>query len=816
GVTATDLSAENFDGFDPDGSPLPGQTIIGTTGNDTLDGTSGADEIYGREGNDTIRGQAGNDRIFGEDGNDNLEGGLGDDYVDGGAGRDLLGYRYSTSSGDDTLLGGSGDDHIYVSINSAIAAPSITINAGADNDLLTLENYHASAVVIADMGSGDDEIGFYGGRAGAVFSVDLGSGDDFIRFGSGGVAGLGDFALTLGAGRDVIELQALPENLSVSDFEVGASGDVIRLNIASTLTNWDGSDNPFATGHFRLVQQGADTVVQVDTDGGGDSWATLLTLDGVTATDLSAENFDGFDPDEAPFPITVNGTPSNDTLTGTNGSDVINGLDGNDTLNGLGGNDTLNGDGGNDTLDGGVGDDLLNGGTGNDTLIGGLGDDVSNGGDGDDLFTYSGSSGGGADTMNGGAGNDRFEVTNPDAPGGSAFLTFSGGAGDDLLEILANRITGFSFDAGNGNDRAYVRAAFASTITLDMGAGDDLIEIGRWRGFIGGVGGDVALTLGDGQDTVVFADQPTSTTITDFQTGASGDILVLADFLGATLSSWDGGNPFASGHLQIVQIGSDVILQIDTNGGADGWSDLLTFQNTTVATFTTDNFDGYNPAAVSTSEEVSFDQELSRLSPLTIADLRSGHDSDMMLRWVDLWGEGTLSAPNIDGDRPMGSAKSVPVMDALDPSEMIPQTGFEPADLGRLGASPVGVPPEGFLILDDLVGGIPLPIGGEGQSRSPDLHAWTTSFDDVADAGHDLFVAQQTVALPADIRTDQLDGWRLLGEPTDPVSCDTAPVMNPLDPTRLLVDSLDFAGADPAESGILHEPTVIDDASGWM
>ncbi|MDF1769453.1 MAG: hypothetical protein P1U43_11930, partial [Maricaulis sp.] len=273
------------------------QTIIGTTGNDTLDGTSGADEIYGRGGNDTIRGQAGNDRIFGEDGNDNLEGGLGDDYVDGGAGRDLLGYRYSTSSGDDTLLGGSGDDHIYVSINSAIAAPSITINAGADNDLLTLENYHASAVVIADMGSGDDEIGFYGGRAGAVFSVDLGSGDDFIRFGSGGVAGLGDFALTLGAGRDVIELQALPENLSVSDFEVGASGDVIRLNIASTLTNWDGSDNPFATGHFRLVQQGADTVVQVDTDGGGDSWATLLTLDGVTATDLSAENFDGFDPD---------------------------------------------------------------------------------------------------------------------------------------------------------------------------------------------------------------------------------------------------------------------------------------------------------------------------------------------------------------------------------------------------------------------------------------------------------------------------------------------------------------------------------------
>ena len=150
------------------------------------------------------------------------------------------------------------------------------------------------------MGLGDDTVLFNSGRSGGQYIINLGSGDDLIRVGSGGAGGLGDIDLTLGDGRDTIDLQDLPSDLTVSDFEVGASGDTLRLNIASSLTNWNGSDNPFTTGHIRLVQDGANTIVQVDTDGGGDSWATLLTLNNVTANDLTAENFNGFNPDGSP------------------------------------------------------------------------------------------------------------------------------------------------------------------------------------------------------------------------------------------------------------------------------------------------------------------------------------------------------------------------------------------------------------------------------------------------------------------------------------------------------------------------------------
>src|SRR5262249_42523977 len=60
------------------------------------------------------------------------------------------------------------------------------------------------------------------------------------------------------------------------------------------------------------------------------------------------------------LPMTLTGTPGNDTLVGGQLGD---------TLSGLGGNDTLIGGAGADWLDGGTGADTMSGGTGDDTYV---------------------------------------------------------------------------------------------------------------------------------------------------------------------------------------------------------------------------------------------------------------------------------------------------------------------------------------------------------------------------------------------------------------------------------------------------------------
>jgi len=54
----------------PTPTPTPGQSISGTSGNDSLVGGSGNDTIYGNSGNDTIEGRGGNDLVSGGSGQD--------------------------------------------------------------------------------------------------------------------------------------------------------------------------------------------------------------------------------------------------------------------------------------------------------------------------------------------------------------------------------------------------------------------------------------------------------------------------------------------------------------------------------------------------------------------------------------------------------------------------------------------------------------------------------------------------------------------------------------------------------------------------
>ena len=101
--------------------------IEGGDGDDYLRGGSGDDSVYGGEGADYINGNGGKNFLYGEGGNDRVSGGGGRDFCYGGAGDDRL-YgaagndlldgggnvdRLYGGDGDDVLLGGTGNDRMY-------------------------------------------------------------------------------------------------------------------------------------------------------------------------------------------------------------------------------------------------------------------------------------------------------------------------------------------------------------------------------------------------------------------------------------------------------------------------------------------------------------------------------------------------------------------------------------------------------------------------------------------------------------------------------------------------------------------------------
>ncbi|NTZ41508.1 calcium-binding protein [Altererythrobacter sp. SALINAS58] len=502
-------------------------TINGTEGGETLIGTAGADTIDGLGGNDNIYGEAGDDILRGGSGNDYIEGGSGSDLLDGGEGDDRL---EDGEGGSDTFLGGGGNDTIFIARGDSGAYEQVRIEGGDGADRLTYQNQSRGSVSI-DMGAGEDYV--------SLFTVQ------------------DEATLTLGTGRDVLELPGfLSSNLNgpiiVTDFAAGAIGDRLEWSsfLSNYLTGWDQSTNPFATGHLRLVQSGADTLLQIDRDGGGDGFTTVITLQNTTADALTTENLGGFPPDGSAVLGQV--------ITGTEERDILNGTVGADTIDGLGGNDDING---------GVGNDILRGGAGNDYLNGGAGSDLVEGGAGDDFFE---DSDGGSDTLSGGDGNDNFFISRSDR-----------GAFEEV------RIEG-----GDGADRVSYYNLNAGLVSINVGAGDDLVSILT-------VQDGASITLGAGRDVLELHGSLRNhltgpLIISDFEAGASGDRLEWSAFLDGYLTNWDQStNPFATGHLRLVQSGADTLLQIDRDGGANSYSTVVTLQSTTAFNLTAENLDGW-------------------------------------------------------------------------------------------------------------------------------------------------------------------------------------------------------------------------------
>jgi Ca2+-binding RTX toxin-like protein len=531
GVKATSLTAANFiDGVSPDGATMRGIDAMGGAGDDNLQGGRYDDTLTGGSGRDLLNGGSGNDLLDGGAGDDTVQGGGGNDTALGGAGNDYL----ITSSGDDSLAGGDGDD-------------SLTANTGSGNSVL-------------DGGNGNDRFdigyGYSSGTAAVKLRIVGGAGDDIVRMNSS------DATLQVeasgGAGVDTYAAyDTYNAVLTVTDFAVGAGGDKIDV---SALVNRAVSSygamggNPFGAedGVLRLVQQGADTLVQIDSNGaaGGISFITVLRLSNVLASTLTSANFvDGYKPDGSRMPGLdlhssgyFSSTHFDDTLIGSSGWDMI------------------NGQGGNDYLDGAGGDDDLRAGRGHDTLLGGAGND---------MLTNSGD----AVTMDGGDGNDNLSVDVRDTT--SAYVV-RGGAGDDRIALSS-----------------YSYAPPDSVGVVDGGVGNDTIELTM----SGQQAGNWTISGGAGSDTFVIASAPAAgVAISDFTAGAGGDLIDVSRLLSY---AWDynniGGNPFTS-MMRLLQAGADTLLQYQSYNNPGVFITILTLANVTASTLTSANFvNGYSP-----------------------------------------------------------------------------------------------------------------------------------------------------------------------------------------------------------------------------
>lgn len=244
------------------------------------------------------------------------------------------------------------------------------------------------------------------------------------------------------------------------------------------------------------------------------------------------------------------------------------------TFVGTPGNDVLTGTAAADTLDGGNGNDTLHGGDGNDTLIGGHGDDILLGEGGDD-FIGEDDRGSGNDILDGGAGNDSITLYRLDSNLNEA-VTLRGGDGNDY-------ITDWSYASGS--------------VLIDAGGGDDWINLLTSSH-------SHHITLGTGRDVLDLSHfQPlwvtqTIRTVFDFQTGATGDTVLLYSLLSA-YGEWDGqSNPFETGVIRLIQQGPDTVLQMTGLLGITGFVDLLILRDVNVQNLVAENFGGLSPNGV--------------------------------------------------------------------------------------------------------------------------------------------------------------------------------------------------------------------------
>ncbi len=212
------------------------------------------------------------------------------------------------------------------------------------------------------------------------------------------------------------------------------------------------------------------------------------------------------------------------------------------------------------------------------------GDDIFHGTDDVDFFS---DALGGNDQFYGEGGNDILYASRSTGQTGSVLL--DGGNGADRINFASDLLfTDVILRGGEGND--LIDSHGGGTVNIDAGAGADVLIATR-------EGTSYTIALGAGADVVAFSGvdftyAPGPAMIfTDFEAGAGGDRLALERFL-AKSRNWDAAlNPFATGHLALVQQGADAVLRIDRDAQDSGFAfvDFAIFRNVSAASLTAEN-----------------------------------------------------------------------------------------------------------------------------------------------------------------------------------------------------------------------------------
>ena len=438
-----------------------------------------------------------------------------------------------------------------------------------------------------------------------------------------------------GAGRDEYNLNVdynvvTGGVITVTDFLVGSQGDIFSIDsVASKLINWDGQTNPFASGHVRLTQQASDVALQLDINGGADSWRTLALFQSTMAATFQAANLNGLSSEGTSIlGQTKNGTSGNDSIFGGFGNDTLIGGPGNDTLIGNAGADVLiggdgladvasyvsavggvtvnlnspnlnsgdaNGDtftgienifGSNfaDTITGNASNNLINGNAGNDSLFGGLGDDILIGGLGVDVLNGGEGSSDGASyvtALSGVTVNLGNASTNTGDATGDSFLSIENLFGSNFADTLSGDASSNLINGNAGNDTFI---ASSGNDTVNGGADTDRY-VGDYSSNLSNI---IGTQQSDNSYRIQFGSAESVTLsnvkVLSFRLGSGDDSVT--GFAGD--DSLDGGNgndllDGAAGNDTLIGgMGADTLIGgagADNLNGGDGVNDIASYVN---------------------------------------------------------------------------------------------------------------------------------------------------------------------------------------------------------------------------------------------
>lgn len=608
-------------------------TIGGTSRSDTINGLAGNDILYGYAGNDILNGGAGRDTLYGETGNDTMDGGTGTDYIDGGLGNDILVFkgleRNSTPLYDysnyDYYVGGEGFDELKIYLTSAEFTASVKLELkslsefvvnGTEDEIIDIDNLRLTVNSIEKLSVYVDNILF-------DFSTMVPSGtpgNDVLNGTSGDdtLSGLaGNDTLNGNAGNDVLN-----GGTGTDALNGGAGNDTYNISANSgldTITDTSGTDKiVFGTGisqtNTTYARSSNDLVISVS----GTQVARIVGHFAGTGAVETLQFSNGTTVNLTTLTFPINGTSGNNTLTGTAAADTINGLAGNDILYGAAGNDTLNGGDGNDTLYGDAGSDTLRGEAGNDIYVFDGGQDKIYETSGTDILRLTTSRTvdalvfsdvGTVDTkMTFSSGNDITiygqRGTNANlkvetvqfADGFSASLSgYKSWVWGSTAAQTTNGTTAANTILGRGGNDTI--NGLAGNDNLHGGSGNDTVRGGDGNDLVhGGIGNDIL--YGDAGNDTLYGDDG----LDNLYGGTGADafmflketafknIDVINDFsktqndkinIKDLLQGYDPLTKAITDFVQITTSGSNSILKVDADGGANGFVQIATIKGVT-------------------------------------------------------------------------------------------------------------------------------------------------------------------------------------------------------------------------------------------